>query len=178
MFKFPKQYLEDKAYEADKATPIDMSSFVGYFIKTKLVYNYNYYPRKELFIYADDLIYSLYWNNRGYKHLFVPQIKFIHDTDTLHSNQGLISPIWKNYYMLRNGIELYRQMAKWSALPYAMTKYLQLRMQKKNYPKHQHSIYVSLINQALFDGIKQDFSKLHTDILKLTEDSKNTTYTA
>ncbi len=155
-----KFYVEDSAHQQADQLTIDMSSFVGYFIKVSLIREEQYFPKKDLFIYADDLIYSLYWTQKGYKHLFIPQIKFIHDTETLeNTDEGIYAPLWKVYYTFRNGIELYRNMNRLSVYPYAIAKYLQLFLQTKKYPKDLQASYRKLIHMAFFDGLKRDYSK-------------------
>ena len=164
IFKHKKQYVEDSDYKSIIPIDIDMSSFVGYFIRTNLIKEYNHYPQKELFIYADDLIYSLYWTNVGYSHLFVSELEFIHDTDTLHGDQGKYHPLWKVYYTFRNGIELYRHMSKWSVVPFIIAKYIQLYFQKQYYPKERQKSYQTLINMAAKDGLQKDFSRTFEQI--------------
>ena len=164
-------YMDRNAYEKTENTIVDMSSFVGYFVRTSLIQNEQHFPTKDLFIYADDLIYSLYWTQQGYKHLFIPQLKFIHDTETLeNTDEGVYSPLWKVYYIFRNGIELYRHMNRLSVYPYAVAKYLQLFSQIKKYPSNLQDPYRKLIKMALFDGLKRDFSKSFNQI---TTYSKN-----
>ncbi len=158
-------YMNQTAYKKSEPINIDMSSFVGYFIKTSLIQAEQHFPKKDLFIYADDLIYSLYWTQQGYKHLFIPQLKFIHDTKTLETaDEGVYSPLWKVYYIFRNGIELYRHMNRLSVYPYAVAKYLQLFSQIKKYPSNLQEPYRKLIKMALFDGLKRDFSKSFNQI--------------
>jgi len=57
--KKQSMYLGEEFYKSSCNTQIDSSTFVGFFIKTTIVQKIGL-PRKELFIYADDLIYTLH----------------------------------------------------------------------------------------------------------------------
>jgi len=119
-------YIDERLYSSEEIIEIDSSTFVGFFMRAEVVKKVGL-PRKELFIYADDLIYTLGITMQGYKHLFVPAIKFTHDCGTLIDNQDVYHPIWKVYYTYRNRIEMYRVSSKWLYLPIILLQIIVLQ---------------------------------------------------
>jgi len=166
--KKKKHYLDEKFFYKNKYVSIDMSSFVGYFVRTSIIKKLNHLPRKELFIYGDDLIFSLTLTKKGYKHFFVPQLKFIHDTDTIENEKQIYKPIWKVYFTFRNGIELYRIMEKKCTYFYAVTKFFQLFLKRKYYPNKLRNKYDKLLFLALKDGLLRNFDRSFQEILRIS----------
>ncbi len=157
-------YIDEGAYELNDPLEVDASTFVGFFIRTDLVKKIGL-PRKELFIYADDLIYTLNITMSGYKHLFVPSIKFTHDCNTLVDNQDIYDPIWKVYYTYRNRIEMYRVSSRWLYLPITLMQIVPWIRKKRYYENEK--LYLGLLKLAVRDALKEDFLRSHTDILKM-----------
>lgn len=157
-------YIDEKIYEEKVTTAIDASTFVGFFIRRNTVEQIGL-PRKELFIYADDLIYTLTITLQGYKHLFIPSIRFVHDCSTLVNDQDVYDPIWKVYYTYRNRIEMYRVSSKWFYLPIVLLQIIPWIRKKRFYEDDE--LYILLLKLAISDGLKRDFSKTHADILQI-----------
>ena len=103
-------HVNDRQYENRDFIEVDASSFVGYFVRTDVIKKVGL-PRKELFIYADDIIYALSVRKSGFKHLFIPSICFIHDCGTLINQKAIYSPLWRAYYTFSNAFEMYRYSA-------------------------------------------------------------------
>ncbi|WP_294957656.1 glycosyltransferase [Sulfurovum sp.] len=159
-------YIDEKIYRSSVVVEIDASTFVGYFVRTSVVRKEGL-PRKELFIYADDLIYTLQLTRLGYRHLFVPSVKFIHACSTLLNNQDVYDPIWKVYYTYRNRIEMYRVSSRWLYFPITLLQLFPWYRKKQFYQNSQ--LYVKLLRLAVIDALKQDFSKSHSELLEFIE---------
>lgn len=106
--------IEDYFYKNRQCVYVDYSSFVGLFLNIKLLHNASLgYPRKEFFIYGDDVEYTWRIRKLGFKILFCPEIKFIHDCSGGDKN---ISS-WRIYYMIRNQILFYRTISGLGVFP-------------------------------------------------------------
>jgi GT2 family glycosyltransferase len=163
-------YIDTKCFQENETFTIDMSSFVGYFIRTDLIKKYRRYPDPKLFIYADDLIYSYGWRKLGYKHIFAPAVMFIHDSQTLGKQQRVYQPLWKVYYTYRNSVELYRELLRPAAIVFALAKYIDLLMLKGLYAQEKRSVYLRYIHIALRDALMRNFDRDHREILSIEKD--------
>lgn len=103
--------VPDAAYAAGAAPrEIDMASFVGLFLSRAALARHPG-PDPRLFLYGDDLLYTLALTRAGVRLVFDPRLRFEHDCATLAGGTRIYSPVWKVYYTYRNGILLYRQVA-------------------------------------------------------------------
>ncbi|OIP82472.1 MAG: hypothetical protein AUK37_08990 [Rhodobacterales bacterium CG2_30_65_12] len=99
---------------ADYAAPqrrVDWSTFVGLFLSRGAMARAGY-PDPRLFIYADDVLYTLGLTRAGGRIGFVPEIRFEHDCGSLKGGSARrLHPLWKTYYYHRNQVFLYRALA-------------------------------------------------------------------
>ena len=159
-------YVQEEVYKEEITLDIDASTFVGFFIRIEIIQKIGL-PRKELFIYADDLIYTLTMTQKGYRHLFVSALKFTHDCSTLINEQDIYDPIWKVYYTYRNRIEMYRASSKWLYLPITLIQMPFWYNKNKFYENPQ--LFKKLFFLAVQDGLRRDFSKKLDDIVKIVD---------
>ncbi|MEM4134578.1 MAG: glycosyltransferase [Candidatus Micrarchaeia archaeon] len=162
-------HVNDLDYKKVDCIEIDSSSFVGYFIRTDIIQNVGL-PRKELFLYADDIIYTLMVKKAGYKHLFCPVISFIHDCETLVEQRSIYSPLWKAYYTFRNALEMYRFTSGYFFYPIALIKILSWFKKSKYYPNPKLYRYLTWL--AIIDGLKRNFNRTHEEIISLSTNKK------
>lgn len=144
-------HLGEEAYNAAEPRDIDGTSFVGFFISRAGV-ELAEYPDGDLFIYGDDVLYTLRLRARGGRILFDPALRFDHNFSTLNSEKQRFRPLWKTYYHYRNLLMVYRLCAgKWFALvlPAVALKWL---LKVQNYKGHRRR-YVGLVLRALRDGL-------------------------
>lgn len=159
-------HVSDAEYSRGGLIPVDFSSFVGCFLRTSAIRQHLGLPRKELFIYADDVMYTHGIGRSGLKHGFAPQVRFIHDCGTLHMQMAVYKPLWKAYYTYRNGLELYRQVAgPLFFYPIAFLKLFSWWRKARHY--EDQKTYLRLMWRAWKDGMQRDFSLKHVDVLKL-----------
>lgn len=146
-------HIKDADYQPNAGQkPIDVASFVGYFVsragmaKTGL-------PEGGLFIYGDDVLYSLRLRRAGVGMVFMPAVRFDHDCGTM--GQGFIyRPLWKIYYHCRNGVSIARQAAGPIIFPAALAYYTLLWWRRgRHYEANERHLYSKMMWAGLRDGL-------------------------
>ena len=115
-------HLTDADFAPDAgAVPIDVASFVGYFVHRTATARAGL-PEGGLFIYGDDVLYSLRVRRAGLGIEMNPALRFEHDCGTM--GEGFVyRPLWKIYYHCRNGVSIARQAAGPIVFPAALLYY-------------------------------------------------------
>ncbi|RYH01042.1 glycosyltransferase [Salipiger sp. IMCC34102] len=135
------------------ATEIDVASFVGYFVNRRAVSRVGL-PEGGLFIYGDDVLYSLALRRAGLDVVLAPAVRFEHDCRSL--TEGLmVRPVWKVYYLTRNGVAVARQAAGRLLFPAALAFYIvQWTRRGRHAPKGpQRDAYYTLMRRGIRDGL-------------------------
>lgn len=118
-------HIPDDAFDAEPRD-IDVASFVGFFLPVSAVRQVGY-PDGSLFIYGDDVMYSIRLRKAGIKVRFDPRLRFEHDCGTKDRQTGkVLKARWKIYYLYRNGIFMYRAISGWlypAVLPVFLVKW-------------------------------------------------------
>jgi len=143
-------YIDGNAYKKIDCIEVFMSSFVGFFIKTEYIKTFSHFPKKELFIYGDDLLYTLRISQNNKKIIFCPNIKFIHDCMTLKNDT--YNPMWKVYFTYRNGIILYKNIHIILGVVYAILKFISFISRVNKYKNKK--LYKKYIILAIIDAFK------------------------
>lgn len=155
VFKGTRQGFKvtDAALAADAApTQIDVASFVGYFVNRAAVQVAGL-PDGSLFIYGDDVLYSLRLRRKGAKMVLLPQVRMEHDCKTM-GTQFIYRPLWKVYYHCRNGVEIARMSAGIFVFPLALCYYLLTWLRKaRYYPDALRPLYKELLWKGVRDGL-------------------------
>ena len=110
MFPIIQKPLESKSYRSNNIE-IDMASFVGILVNRKAIQKIGY-PKKEFFIYGDDLEYCIRLRQVG-KILLIPDSVIVHKEAAIKGKmiknfigrKSLRTPydkFWLNYYGMRN----------------------------------------------------------------------------
>ncbi len=160
-FHLPDEVFQMPSYE------IDFASFVGLFVRMEAIRTGVGLPRKELFLYADDLFFALAIRQQGHKILFRPELKFIHDTYTLVEQKKVYTPVWKAYYTYRNALLVYKKVSGLLfpfVLAVKMANWLICTRKYKN-----KKVYLHLMLIAIKDSLSKDFSRPHEEILALSK---------
>lgn len=153
-------HVKDENYIQKKPIKIDSSSFVGFFIKRTIL---KQLPQIDprLFIYSDDIIYTLNITNKGYQHLFLPSVVFIHDCETIRHKTYF--PLWKNYFHFRNSLILYKKCSNYFFIFVFLLKSFQWITQVRF---HENKfLFIKLWLQAVKDGYTNNLSALPRDII-------------
>ena len=155
-------HLSNDAYSAPDMQDVDNASFVGFFVSRAGVALAGF-PDKDLFIYGDDVMYSLQLRAAGGRILFDPKIGFEHACTTYATDgYSVLKPIWKVYYIYRNAIWTYQLAAGWLfwlVLPVVLAKWAL----KGRFYKTQKRVYFRLLWQALKDGLFRKKIRSHQD---------------
>ena len=160
----PALHIEDSAYEADDDTDVDCVAFVGYVMRRELIGGELGLPRKEFFIYADDQSYSYKVRELGYRNVFKPELKYIHDCAT-YDNTRAVSPRWKVYYLYRNSLEFYRQIAGRFFYPVVPFKLVAWTVRAQRYPRGERVAYLKIAGRGVLDGLRRRFDVPHDDVV-------------
>jgi GT2 family glycosyltransferase len=143
-------HLGDRDFAASAPRQVDGASFVGLFLSRAGLARADY-PDGDLFIYAEDGLYTLRLSRRGGRIGFLPQIGFEHDCSTL-TPSGRFTPIWKAYYYHRNLLFLYRMAAGWLFWP-ALVLVLPKWLAKARHQGEEAGTYRRLLWRAVRDGL-------------------------
>lgn len=158
-------HVQDRDYQRQEPMSIDFSSFVGCFLRVSAIRERLGLPRKDLFIYADDILYTHGIGRHGLKHCFAPTVRFTHHCATLQGQRDVYRPIWKVYYTYRNRLELFRVVAgPWAFFPVAFIKLLNWLPRVRHYD--QPGTYLRLLALAWADGMLRRFHRTHDEILR------------
>lgn len=160
-------HVTDSAYQGAEALPIDSSSFVGFFVRADWVRRLPL-PEPGLFIYGDDVLYTLNLTKHGARHRFLPTVRFIHDCSTFQTARRGYHPLWKAYFTYRNGLLIYRMAAGVWFYPVALLKALLWLAAVRHYRNKR--LYLRLWWQAVRDGIREDLSRDPAIIIQQYQD--------
>ena len=163
-------HLPDTAYESDEIVPIDVTSFVGFFISRTGIERAGY-PDVSLFIYGDDGLYTLGLSKAGGQIGFVPDIRFEHDFTTFSGGSKRFRPLWKTYYHHRNLLMLYRQAAGWLFYP-ALVIILPKWVSKVRHHPGDRRRFLRVLWSGVRHGLMQRTDIAHGDVVKLSKPGK------
>jgi rhamnopyranosyl-N-acetylglucosaminyl-diphospho-decaprenol beta-1,3/1,4-galactofuranosyltransferase len=158
-------HIPDEAYNG---TPqeIDATSFVGLFLSRETIAKAGY-PDGSLFIYGDDVLYTLGLRKHGMRIGFVPELRFEHDFNRVYNgNASLYNPIWKAYYTARNGLLVYRfaaGMMFWPAFFFILFKWIAAG---RRYGEIRGTYY-RMVWHGVKDGLVGKRSRPHSEITSL-----------
>ncbi len=156
-------HLPDAAYGAAGVTAIDGASFVGLFVSRAAIAATGL-PDGRMFIYGDDVMYTLAMRRAGQRIAFAPGIRFEHDFKSFGTTNRAFSPLWKTYYHHRNLLFVYHSAAGlmfWPALALILPKWL---IKARHYGDDR-ALYLRLLRLALWDGMRGKLSRSHADVV-------------
>lgn len=158
-------HIPDEAYRAEPRE-IDATSFVGLFLPRRTIQRIGY-PDGKMFIYGDDVHYTLRLRKAGGTIGFVPSLKFEHDYNrAFEGKRGRFSPLWKAYYTARNGVVVYRFAAGplfWIAMLIILPKWA---MEGRRYGETRRTYY-RLIWTGVWDGLMGRPNRPHAEVMSL-----------
>lgn len=145
--------LPDSAYEsAAPMVEIDNGSFVGYFV-SRVGWQRVGLPEGGLFIYGDDVLYSLRLRRAGLKIIFTPMLRFTHDCGSMDAH-FVYRPLWKIYYHCRNGVAIARAAAGSLVFPLALIWYIAVWTRRgRRCPQAERGFYWRMMGAGIRDGL-------------------------
>lgn len=162
-------HLRDDDFSAHVPHQIDIASFVGLFLSRAAIARVGF-PDGKLFIYGDDVLYTLKLSRAGGAIGFAPWLRFEHDCSTLRRGEGHIHrPLWKAYYNYRNGLLAYRAAAGpilfWPAVLVVLVKWV---LKSRGYGADS-GLYLRLLRVAMLDGLRGKLDRSHAEVVALSE---------
>jgi rhamnopyranosyl-N-acetylglucosaminyl-diphospho-decaprenol beta-1,3/1,4-galactofuranosyltransferase len=145
--------LPDSAYAATvPLVEIDNGSFVGYFV-ARAGWQKAGLPEGGLFIYGDDVLYSLRLRRAGLKVVFDPGLWFTHDCGSMDAH-FVYRPLWKIYYHCRNGVAIAWAAAGPLVFPVALGWYILVWARRgRRCPMPERSLYWRMMWTGIRDGL-------------------------
>ncbi len=161
-------HVSDADYTAAEPAQIDVASFVGLFLSREAI-RIAGYPDGKLFIYGDDVLYSIALRTAGGCIGFAPSLAFEHDCSTFDGGAARIHrPLWKVYYTYRNGLMAYRKLAGpvffWPVLLICLPKWA---MKVRAYRQGERRMFLRLLCLAVQDGVCGRMERAFEDIQAL-----------
>lgn len=156
-------HLNTADYSGTAFRAVDSGSFVGLFVSRAAIEAVGY-PDGSLFIYGDDVLYSLGLRQAGEQILFDPAIRFEHDFTTITDADQRFRPLWKTYYHYRNLLMVYRLAAgPWFVfvLPFMALKWAI----KARFYRGERALYLTLVGRAIYDGLLTRTNVAHARVL-------------
>ncbi|MGI3171694.1 glycosyltransferase [Pseudooceanicola sp. C21-150M6] len=165
-------HLKPGAYDADEGCPIDVTSFVGFFISRAAVARAGL-PDPGLFLYGDDGLYTLGLSAQGGRIGFEPSVRFEHDCSTFAAAQrGRFHPLWKVYYYHRNLLMLYRMAAGWMFWP-ALLVVGPKWLWKIRHHAGERGRFLRLMLRAIRDGLAGRTGVDHDQVLSWADPDRS-----
>ncbi len=144
-------HLSPEDYAAKARRAVDASSFVGLFVSRGAVERVGY-PDGRLFVYGDDVLYTLRLRAAGGRIAFDPTLRFEHDFSTIAPGERRFRPLWKSYYHHRNLLMVYREAAGWLFWPALLVVLPKWLWKVRDYAG-QRRAFLGLLVRAVRDGL-------------------------
>ena len=160
-------HLQEADFTGTEIHEVDGSSFVGLFVARTMVDKIGY-PDGKLFIYGDDVMYTLAMRRADGKIGFDPNLRFEHDFSTIASGEKRFRPIWKAYYHHRNLLMVYRRASGWFFVPVLIAVVPKWLMKIRHHDGERRA-FTGLILRALWHGILRKTNVSHAQVLAWAE---------
>lgn len=160
-------HLKRSDYESGAHRDIDGTSFVGFFI-SRTGLELGGFPDGKLFLYGDDVLYTLSLSKLGGRIVFAPEIRFTHAFSSQLGDEKRFRPLWKSYYHYRNLLFVYRMASgpfSLAVLPAAAFKWLARVISHKG----ERRIFLRYVLRAISDGLLNRTDVSHDEILKMQD---------
>lgn len=161
-------HIPDSAFATDAPRRLDGSSFVGFFISRPGIARAGY-PDGRLFIYGDDVLYTLGMTQAGGRLMFAPDLVFEHECGTQTAG-AMLRPLWKAYYHHRNLWFVYRRTAGRVVFPMLMAAMLPKWLAKgRALPPDERRRFRRLVRLAIADAFRGELTRSHAEIVERAE---------
>lgn len=144
---------------------VDAASFVGLFLSRDAIARAGY-PDGSLFVYGDDVLYTLRLTAAGGRIAFDPALRFEHDFSTIAAGERRFRPLWKSYYHHRNLLMVYRMAAGWLFWP-ALLVVLPKWLSKLRHHSGERAAFLRYMSRAVRDGVTGRTDIDHARVLAL-----------
>ncbi|MEL6563873.1 MAG: glycosyltransferase [Pseudomonadota bacterium] len=162
-------HVPDTSYTASAPQAVHGGSFVGMFLHRKAIEMAGL-PRADLFLYGDDVLFSLALSQAGGQIMFDAGLRFEHDCATMSQAGPSVTPLWKVYYLQRNRIFMYRVAAGpvliWPVMALFAARWWYAQ---RHYHDTDRRAYKRLCRIALMDGLRGHTRRTHAEIASLSQ---------
>jgi GT2 family glycosyltransferase len=158
-------HLSPTDYEATGPRVVDAASFVGLFVSRGAIERVGY-PDGRLFVYGDDVLYTLRLSRAGGRIAFDPGLRFEHDFSSIATGERRFHPLWKCYYHHRNLLMVYREAAGWLFWPALLVVLPKWLLKVRNH-SGERRVFLRLLLRAIGDGVMQRTAMDHAQVLEL-----------
>jgi GT2 family glycosyltransferase len=159
----PGYYLSDAAYRGGDCVPVELATFVGFFLSRDMVETIGL-PDRRFFLYCDDLDYCQWITAQGGTICFDPSLRFRHACRTFSDPRQRYRPLWKAFYAHRNGLILARRSAgrgKWVVSLALIVTWVMRAL----WYRGERRAYLRILGLACRDGLRADLSRPHSAVL-------------
>nr|WP_269812830.1 glycosyltransferase [Pontibaca salina] len=167
-------HLSATDYAGQTVRAVDGASFVGLFLSRRAIALAGY-PDGRLFVYGDDVLYTLHLRAMGGLIAFDPGLRFEHDFSTMHAAERRFRPLWKSYYHYRNLLIVYRQAAGWLFFPALLAVLPKWLLKTRNH-RGERALFLRLLGRAVRDGLAGRLDVDHAEILSLAAGTQALTH--
>ena len=159
-------HVTDADYDLAGERAVDAASFVGLFLSRRGIDRAGF-PDGQLFIYGDDVLYTLGLRRAGGQISFAPAIRFEHDCSTYDGDARVTRPLWKVYYLHRNSLFVYRAASGW-LFPFVLLAVLpKWWMKSRAYGAADRPVFLRLLRRAVGDGLRGRRTRSHDEVMGL-----------
>ncbi|MCF2870955.1 glycosyltransferase [Octadecabacter sp. G9-8] len=145
-----------------RAQTVDGASFVGLFLSRAAIDRIGY-PDPGLFIYGDDVLYTLALTRAGLTLNYDPALVFEHDCETVMAGAA-ITPLWKAYFYHRNQVFVSRAAAgRFLVWPLLFTRIAAWHWRADRYGGDK-TTYLRLLRRAVRDGLRGRKTMTRADV--------------
>lgn len=163
-------HVSDADYAGDRPVPVDTASFVGLFLPCAAVAAAGL-PESRLFLYGDDVLYTLGLRRAGIALAFEPRIRFVHDCATLSGPARLYRPLWKRYFHHRNLVLVIRAAAgRVLFWPVLLSQILRWTLALRHSDRVERRAAARLMRLALADGLARRLDRDLSAIRAIAEE--------
>lgn len=159
-------HVADVDYDLPGERDVDAASFVGLFLSRRGIDRAGF-PDGQLFIYGDDVLYTLGLRRAGGQISFAPAIRFEHDCTTYDGDARVTRPLWKVYYLHRNSLFVYRAASGWFFPFVLLTVLPKWWMKSRAYGSADRPAFLRLLRSAVGDGLRGRRDRTHAEVLGL-----------
>lgn len=161
-------HLNADAILGKGTVPIDGGSFVGLFLHRSAIDRAGF-PDGRLFLYGDDVLYTLALSSSGGKLAFDPTLHFEHDCETLNPDATL-TPLWKVYFYHRNQVLVYRKAA--GPIMFWPIFWLRRRQWRKRADAYGalRIPYLRLLEMAMSDGLSRQLDRSLDEVRAISDE--------
>lgn len=158
-------HLGPEEYSSSEQRIIDGTSFVGFFISRQGVARVGY-PNGNLFLYGDDIIYTLQLTKAGGTIRFAPELGFEHAFSSVGEEDKRFRPLWKCYYHYRNLLFVYR-MASGPFFVLILPAFTAKWLLKARHYGGERMQFLRYVLKAIYDGLRGRTGISHEEVLAL-----------